>query len=462
MPGLDLGFLDRIIDVQWGHGLPVEFDNKGHVLWRGTPINMSKGTISMWFRVPQETIDNFDPVPAEGQLSILQNMIPILAFTGQPYGPWTEMTYPVINTFYKATEPLPPYGLKPFPYYGSIPGPTWQLPYWPCVIGLYVDTDGVGHLAVALQTRDVGVPQNTTYGVSGADGVADENGMLFGPTELTWINASVVDAKMEWFDPNGTGPEVKPDEWHHVLLSWNLQGSNSAHGNAYDPEGPTPTTPLNEFFDSKSTMYCAFDDENLTKNDLPSSYWVDGFGDNEIACYSCFNLAGVTYFTTQRDPALSQPYYGFPTYTVNFAQGIKMDVVAVPSEPKYQNWTGMATAATEEVAPLQKIEVAELQIFSDLLLDTADVSKRRAFIDFVGEGQEMEPVDPKNTEDILGRRPDILLHTTANWQSGKNTGKIGLARDPDNIIEAGQFQPTETIRKWTPDPRLTKSGGDGV
>ena len=57
---------------------------------------------------------------------------------------------------------------------------------------------------------------------------------------------------------------------------------------------------------------------------------------------------------------------------------------------------------------------------------------------------------------------DILLHTTANWQKGKNTGEIGLERMPDGedrIIEAGQFTPTEIIKKWTPDPILHDSSG---
>ena len=104
-----------------GVGLPVEFDNGGHVLWRGTPISMSKGTISMWFRVPTETAEEVERGDFYQRPDVLNHMLPILAFSGQHTGPWTEMLEPQINTFYYATNPTPPFNFQPFPYYGLSP-----------------------------------------------------------------------------------------------------------------------------------------------------------------------------------------------------------------------------------------------------------------------------------------------------------------------------------------------------
>ena len=69
----------------------------------------------------------------------------------------------------------------------------------------------------------------------------------------------------------------------------------------------------------------------------------------------------------------------------------------------------------------------------------------------------MAPVDPKTAEEIFGRRPDILLHTSKNWKQGKNTGEIGFDREAEGdaqIIEEGQFETFGEIKKWMPDPRL--------
>ena len=202
------------------------------------------------------------------------------------------------------------------------------------------------------------------------------DGLLFGPTKLIYGgDCSFVDNKMEWFDPSHSGPEVKFDEWHHVLLSWDIQGSNSAHALVYDPAtGPAPSTPLHEFFTARSKMYCAFDDENLTKNDLPSSFWIEGFGDNEITCGSCVNIAGFPVSNPPPTPDFS-PLYGLAVHTQSYLP-TAFRWMRSPFQPSQTTSGGRAytpDSGTVDIDEIKKIEVAELQIFSGLLLDTNDV-----------------------------------------------------------------------------------------
>lgn len=95
------------------------------------------------------------------------------------------------------------------------------------------------------------------------------------------------------------------------------------------------------------------------------------------------------------------------------------------------------------------IEMAELQIWANRTIDTADISMRRLFVD--GNG---EPVSPSKAAEVLGK-PDILLHGSGNWQKGKNTGASG-ADDDDKPIPAGQFVPVAKIEKFKPEPELGK------
>jgi hypothetical protein len=98
--------------------------------------------------------------------------------------------------------------------------------------------------------------------------------------------------------------------------------------------------------------------------------------------------------------------------------------------------------------------MAELQIFTDVTLDTGDEPKRRAFIDYVRDNdgnpiededgkRTLEPVDPEKAEELLGKKPEILLHTSANWKAGNNTGSLG------------PFTPTGGINSYKPDPSLS-------
>ena len=98
--------------------------------------------------------------------------------------------------------------------------------------------------------------------------------------------------------------------------------------------------------------------------------------------------------------------------------------------------------------------MAELQIFSGVTLDTSIEANRRAFVGYDEEGSSrLKPVDPKQAEDLLGKKPDILLHGSTKWQQGKNTGSLGIDTVGEEI-PSGQFTPTGEIKKYTPDPSI--------
>jgi hypothetical protein len=111
------------------------------------------------------------------------------------------------------------------------------------------------------------------------------------------------------------------------------------------------------------------------------------------------------------------------------------------------------------------IEMAELQIWANKTLDTGDVAMRRLFIDYPKDAngkpdktKPLEPVKPSVAAKVLGQ-PDILLHGTNNWKTGRNTGKLGFTTDKNGkemINKAGQFQPVAKIEKFLPDPKLGK------
>jgi hypothetical protein len=130
-------------------------------------------------------------------------------------------------------------------------------------------------------------------------------------------------------------------------------------------------------------------------------------------------------------------------------------------------------AANNRVAYIQPhCQMAELQVFTGISLDTNDVSQRRYFVDEDGKpvppDQKANPDTGKTSGSIegLGQRPDILLHRASNWKKGKNTGTTGMdySAKPPRLLFGGQFSPLGSIQTVSPDPVLGGSssiGGNG-
>lgn len=90
------------------------------------------------------------------------------------------------------------------------------------------------------------------------------------------------------------------------------------------------------------------------------------------------------------------------------------------------------------------IEMAELQIWANKSIDTAS-----AISWFIDKGK---PAPLKVAREKLGR-PDVLLHGSTNWKTGRNTGNKGMT-DDGHIIPEGQFNPVAGIERFLPNPHL--------
>jgi hypothetical protein len=181
--------------------------------------------------------------------------------------------------------------------------------------------------------------------------------------------------------------------------------------------------------------------------------------------FQALNWSGglaVTYYGTEGVGSLDPPrpdipnpmtYYDPPSYQAGpFVLPTKGFPIGIPVQRRHlKHNTG--------------IEMAELQIWANKTLDTGDVEMRRLFIDHPKDEngkpdktKPLEPVEPGVAAKALGK-PDILLHGTNNWKTGRNTGKLGVTTDANGntvIIKAGQFVPVAKIEKFLPDPKLGK------
>jgi hypothetical protein len=95
------------------------------------------------------------------------------------------------------------------------------------------------------------------------------------------------------------------------------------------------------------------------------------------------------------------------------------------------------TGGIETVDATQKVEMAEMQVFTGVSLDTSITANRRAFIKDDGT-----PANPAAAQALLGKAPDILLSDFKKWKAGTNAGT------------AGPFTATGTIKAYAKNPRL--------
>jgi hypothetical protein len=185
---------------------------------------------------------------------------------------------------------------------------------------------------------------------------------------------------------------ITSDHWHHVLVSVNF---NSIFTDVSFPAGPTV-----------AQIYIALDDKNYTKNEL-SDDWTGG-GPNDIVPDDAFASGdGATY---------------------SLAGG------GVPAGP-----LGLPGVSGDRI---YHVEMAEFQMWTGLVRDTADVTLRRLFVDDKGK-----PVPPKKAEAVLGT-PTFRFHPAADWIAGRDTG-----------LNKQTFTTIQPIKRYKPDPSLHGNQG---
>jgi hypothetical protein len=367
----------------------------------------------------------------------------------------------------------------------------------------------------------------------------------FGTTEHKEGNADVILGRMPetfrtipfWNPDQGigdraqrvtTGAKIAPDQWHHVLISFDFTGPvttegqlNSISRNAGSQTGDNPLPPnsTGDRTSSACRMRIALNDEHLGGEKL-SVYWPEGYGDDgAILSVNGYYVANdvVDQITETNNP--------------NFAcDGIAATQITTADAPSYDftpdkvDMSQIGIPASEaHVDFIKKVEMAELQIFTDVTVDTYFAKTRQAFIDYppgvepkyLSNPDTGEPIlDPSTAEpqrnskgkpiidsmtgrpvpdmntaqpkkdpkgmvpaplsraaSLLKKKPEVLLHMSKNWKIGKNTGSYqdgaSVPDDPDNPASGstfypGKFEPTGQIKTWKPDPKVGETVGKTV
>lgn len=443
--GLGLDFLTQIVNVQWTSGLAVEFTDRPDYLTMNHALSMNKVAISFWFRVPTEAAT---AAQAKSPFDfwdyrVFLGVIPLITWGAQQTTPVSDIVYVDTGAIDVSSVPI---------LVAKIAG-THTAPLQPSCIGVRVGSKQFPEppvLDIHIQTNIHGSGQGLKSISTGFTGEMIGINQVPGPHEgkpiyhnIVYTDedvSSTVTEEPEYFgnsDSNvsnsGAGhPELTLDQWHHLLISWELQSHSNKEG--------------------ASKMWCAIDDKNKNGVDLPAMCNIFvGMGPND-------HLSGTCFSYQENDRAF---------VSVSFASNnVPSDPFHTPAPPTVKRASD-PVGGSVSIAPIDKVELAELQVFTGVTLDTSNQINRRAFIDFERDENgnpirdengktHLKPVDPKKAEELLGKRPDILLHGSTKWQDGKNTGSIGIDADGEEI-PIGQFHPTGEIKKYLPDPEIIES-----
>jgi hypothetical protein len=240
---------------------------------------------------------------------------------------------------------------------------------------------------------------------------------------------------------------ITANHWHHVLLSFDLDNPCETHGPAFGVLDATTADGTNSY----CRFWYAIDDVNYdgVTNDM-GPFFVTHSGDpNAILTQSSYAVA---------DSVTSYPYNC----------GVAPATCAVPPSviPAHGAELGIP-ASPSYVDRIYPVEMAELQVFTGVTLDTSIVANRRAFITAAGTPadplKKPNPTPPppgpppiKGPQELLGKEADLLLHGSGNWINGKNTGKVIKLNDigKPTAVPAEQLVPTGSIVSYSPDPSL--------
>ena len=241
-------------------------------------------------------------------------------------------------------------------------------------------------------------------------------------TNYTYEDVSRITSNITAAYSNGTNLDdsapcmpVTADAWHHVLISVDLSDPCIVSG------GGVISAPR---------VWAALDDVNYTGEAL-SAFSTGG---NRVLSPQAFSSLG------HHDPA--------QTYSSSAGAKAVGLAIGVPATSRYTK-------------VIRKVQMAELQIFTGVSLDTGVAKNRRAFINSKGQpvdeaysiakfrgvyGPESPNVGPSSPVRLLGKRPDISLTRAAgNWMGGINLGTVKT-----------ELKPIGKILPVSPDPVLGK------
>lgn len=226
---------------------------------------------------------------------------------------------------------------------------------------------------------------------------------------------------------------IVPGKWHHLLISFDIDGSMSATG-SYDGGDRSLSTSCH--------MWASLNDINCTR--IGDADYSAGLATNQIASEGAiFAYEASPDYRSERDanngmitllPGAND--WGMRSHTINN-----------PGTPAY-SWTPSGVpingsyvgfpASSLMTSKIRHCEMAEAQVFTDVAVDTGDVTMRRLFV-----GADGKPAKTSLPIAYFGKSPEIsLTKSSKNWQRGKNLGTTD------------QFNPTGNIKVYRPNPRI--------
>lgn len=382
-------------------------------LSKAASLNFNKVTISLWFRVPQASID----AAAEKFLQFNDG-------GDYWYGTLPLLTWGTQSTANRLgissqNDGFPPDGYSPFvPLITHGAAALDSVPQGCGYIALRCgDPDNEGaRLETYIPTENAASGTNLIVDVVSYELIPDEPPSSGGTVVFTNGDLSAIEESYnDWFGGESRdGPDVTADEWHHLLISWDLTGGSGSEGGGEFGDDPE------NCITASSVMYAALDGVNLTGSSLPM-FWPGGsFDVNGHVSYVAANYAGVP----DRDTG--------PASVALTVGTILTNPISIPG-PAEVDVVGSGGTTTDE--PVLNCQRAELQIFTDICLDTSIEANVLAFRTADGN-----PAAPSLASALMGKSPEVYFRTVANWQGGVNVGT------------ADDFTPTGTIEGYTPGP----------
>jgi hypothetical protein len=379
-------------------------DDKGEVL------GFRRAVISLWFRVPQKSIDAAIAARDDsgiGEPPIFNGIIPLMTFGDGG-------TVDVYST------PFQQMGVQPIGYVtgfdsgGSatwgkvdVPGgdyvPVFQkvAPANPSYIGVECRSEDNINLVASFQTNTKGTLEQYTAIATSLESVSISTPV--NPVATSFLRTSAYEDISAKVQANRTESydilvklEHAADHWHHVLISCDLSKDIDTTATASDNAA--------DGVKSYNKLWVALDDVNYVRDDAFPN-WVQGLDDN----------ATLTYVTSL--PAFVRPV---PNMSVGFAyiqQVYPPDALFLAGE--YTNaqgapldlgvpWTAHAALAAVNIPAdhvalpaaakfkdnIRRVELAEFLMFTDVMLDTGIEANRRMFITAKDANGKQFPVNP--------------------------------------------------------------------
>jgi hypothetical protein len=509
--------------------------------------DFDKAVISLWFRIPlssmqaavaQSDADIAAAPPGQYFPPRLSGIVPLITFGKMFEGYSVESTDDPAGT-YREIDSLWSSGAWHTTVGGTITYTKTNFhkgapyPVNPSFIGVNCSTedDGsfVGDLRIRLQMGDsgAGTSINPLYDFHSTDRTSAQaygpgppppgdwawsynlNHCFFdvlspfGPWQVSHTTSDWTDLLSQQYGPesyNISNIPVTPDHWHHLLISFDLSRTVTGTGiksisdyndcaGGGDPPITTHIVYENNVraVSNANEMWIALDDVNQTN----ISGWadnLDGIGPNSIAPDNVYTAAFAinSVYLHQK----SWPTTGC-LQIFSYTDDFDIPTYSYIAKPIPSNGFELGVPAISTLFDrIHPVELAELQFFTDVTLDTSVETNRRAFID--ADGKPVPPVpplidnpaynpglpesptnpklipDPKGgpAEQLLGQTPVILLHGSGNWSAGTNTGPMIDNPDYDPTLPESadnpklipdpdlQFTPTGQTVSYTPDPSL--------